>query len=1123
MNDAAPILDSRVLLAYLGNAPYFYGQQLAARESVAISCEFDNEKHTITGRILETAEEQEEPQVLAEPGLKLVRSGSGWQIDEAWCDCDQAPKCKHVAALAIASGKQASATPATGTPATVERSHAAWEETINSWYEPMENDPEAGLTGSANDPVTPMALQVMLFDAHDASATQWAPTGHQLPAAVRHQRFRLGVRPMVRNAEGRWVRGQLRWTTLVYKTFGWNLLRTQHHWFARFAALAHANTQLQFKVDEDWLYLDEYSSPLLWSMLEETSALGIELLPMRAETSIVLLEPATHELQAHCDETGDIHLTGALRLGEEIIPLSADTPAGTIGNHGYYLQLQQPSQILLAPSREPLPTETRRWFTHREPLQIPQDDREHFLADNYPLLARRFAVRSIDEQLQLPELQPPVVRARVDYKRSTASGSTEDTAELSFTIKYPGIDERHDVHDAAAERELIALVDDLFTEQTGLHNADLSPRFFTGEQLIDFVSSLLPALQGTERIEVVERGTRPVFRQLSELPQLKINAVPSEQNDWLDLGLLITIGSYEVPFATIVKALSTGAMKVKLPDDTWFSLDQPLFAKLKALVDEAQRLNDVPPEGDLRVTLMQVSLFGELDELAEGVDGADLFIARMRALLNIAEAPDPEVPAALDATLRPYQREGYAWLTRLYHGGFGGILADDMGLGKTLQTIALILHVHEVWADATAKEQLPAAQRQRAPFLVVAPSSVVSNWETEIRRFAPGLNVASVDGTLASAQDLAQLCTSNDIVLTTYTLLRLNDELYEGQRFAGLVLDEAQFVKNRSTKAYRVAGNLDAPFKLAVTGTPMENNLTELGSLLHLIAPALFISTAKFNRQFARPIEVLGDTDTLNLLQRRIKPFMLRRTKESVVLDLPAKQEQQVLVTLTEEHQHVYDTHLNRERQKILRLIDDLDKNRFTIFQSLTHLRMLALEPSLVDPELANVPGSKLAALFEQLEDVLSEGHRALVFSQFTSYLKVFARQLEERGIDFVYLDGNTRNRSEVINQFKEGRAPLFLISLKAGGFGLNLTEADYCFLLDPWWNPAVEAQAVDRTHRIGQKRHVMVYRMISKGTIEEKVVALQQAKRELISTVMDDGDGFAKALSAQDIRELLE
>ena len=227
-------------------------------------------------------------------------------------------------------------------------------------------------------------------------------------------------------------------------------------------------------------------------------------------------------------------------------------------------------------------------------------------------------------------------------------------------------------------------------------------------------------------------------------------------------------------------------------------------------------------------------------------------------------------------------------------------------------------------------------------------------------------------------------------------------------------------------------------------------------------------------------------------------------------------------VELSEEHRRVYDTHLQRERQKVLRLVDDMDKNRFTIFQSLTLLRMLALDASLVDPEYAQVPSAKLDVLFEQLEDVLAEGHRALIFSQFTSFLKKAADRLDAAGVPYAYLDGSTRKRAEVIDSFKSGQAPVFLISLKAGGFGLNLTEADYCFLLDPWWNPAAESQAVDRAHRIGQTRNVMVYRMVAKDTIEEKVVALQDSKRQLISSVMDEGAGFGKVLNADDIRELL-
>lgn len=1113
-NSVPPTIDARHLLAFLGDVPFFYGKNLATEENSVVDVEIDETTGQIEGTVRAADEE-------FSPMIQVQQVDDEWKIELCECSCDKPGICAHIAALAIVSNKIASMPRLV--PVAEEKSSAAWSQQIGSWFEESEPGPADGLLGSQHDPVVAMGLQFMLFDSKNTTQQQqWMPTG-TIPHPTRNKRFRLGVRPMVRNTEGRWVRGQLRWTTLGFKTYGWNLLRSQHHWFTRFASMARSDTQLQFKVDEDWLFMDEYASDLLWPLLNQAQELGIPLISTRNEQRIRIVEPAAFSMRASLDEK-QLQLGGVLHIDGQDLLLDADSPSGVIADHGFYAQLGQPDEIWLAPSTEPIAEAHRRWYADRRQVAVPVAEINDFFESAYPRLARRFDLRSASEELQLPALKPPFVQATVSYKRDlNEKGEPNDSATLDFQVRYPGVPDHHEVYDFEAEEELRAAVDEVFQEHTENGNPDLAPKFYSGESVITFVSEILPAIEQLPMVKLLEKGTRPVFRQLRELPQLKINAVNHERTDWLDLGLLITVGDHEVPFSQIVEAMSNGQMKIKLPDNTWFSLNQPLFAKLKALVDEAQALNDKPKEGDLKLTVFQISIFEELDELAEGIDGADMFIARMRSLLRVAEGDQADVPESLNAQLRPYQVEGFRWLSRLYEGGFGGILADDMGLGKTLQTIALILHAHGLWDDEQACAQLPAAQRERAPFLVVAPSSVVSNWETEINRFAPSLRVVSIEGTMSSPHQLRDLAQSYDVILTTYTLLRLNDEIYEGQRFAGLILDEAQFVKNRSTKAHRTAVNLQTNFKLAVTGTPMENNLSELGALLSLVAPALFLNTSRFNRQFARPIEVLGDKDTLVLLQRRIKPFMLRRTKESVVLDLPPKQEQQLLVRLSDEHQHVYDTHLNRERQKILHLVEDLDRNRFTIFQSLTHLRMLALEPSLVDPELADVPGSKLEALFDQLDDVLGEGHRALVFSQFTSYLKVLADKLTERGVNFVYLDGNTRNRSKVIDQFKEGEAPLFLISLKAGGFGLNLTEADYCFLLDPWWNPAVEAQAIDRTHRIGQTRQVMVYRMISQGTIEEKVVALQESKRKLISTVMDEADGFSKALTAQDIRGLLE
>ena len=391
----------------------------------------------------------------------------------------------------------------------------------------------------------------------------------------------------------------------------------------------------------------------------------------------------------------------------------------------------------------------------------------------------------------------------------------------------------------------------------------------------------------------------------------------------------------------------------------------------------------------------------------------------------------------------------------------------------------------------------------------------------------PSLTVRGVSST---KQPLAKLAAGADIVVTSYALFRIGFEHYQSLSWSGLVLDEAQFVKNPASKAHEAAVALDAPFKLAITGTPMENSLTDVWSLFHIVAPGLFPSGRRFTEQYVRPISA-GDSaataataaELIAKLRRRIRPLMMRRTKELVASELPAKQEQVLQVELAPRHRKLYDTVLQKERQKLLGLIDDLDRNRFIVFRSLTLLRMLSLDASLVDDAHADIPSSKLDALFEQLDDVVAEGHRALIFSQFTSFLRKAASRLDAAGISYVYLDGSTRRRAEVIEGFKSGNAPVFLISLKAGGFGLNLTEADYVFLLDPWWNPATETQAIDRTHRIGQTRPVNVYRLVARGTIEEKVMALRDRKAKLFDAVMDDDAVFSAALTADDIRGLLE
>ena len=536
-----------------------------------------------------------------------------------------------------------------------------------------------------------------------------------------------------------------------------------------------------------------------------------------------------------------------------------------------------------------------------------------------------------------------------------------------------------------------------------------------------------------------------------------------------------------------------GQQHLILPSGTYFPLAASHFDELRRLIDEATMLQD-PDAKTLRVSRFQTGWWNELQALGVVDEQAAQWhrqVGRLTAAGSIATQPRP---ALFDAELRPYQQVGFDWLCFLFDAGLGGILADDMGLGKTIQALALICR---------AVARVPGCP----PFLVVAPTSVVGNWKSEAARFAPQLRVAAIAETSArSGVKLSQVGADADVVITSYALFRLEFDSYAAMAWSGLILDEAQFVKNSQSLGFKNAKTVAAPFKLAITGTPMENNLMELWSLFSITAPGLFPSPSRFTDYYRKPIEKTADQEKLALLRHRIKPLMLRRTKDQVVKELPAKQEQVLELTLNPRHQQIYQTHLQRERKKVLGLIGDLDKNRFTIFSSLTLLRQLSLDASLVDEKYAGVPSTKLDALMEQLDDVVAEGHRVLVFSQFTSFLGKVRGRLEDAGIDYCYLDGRTRRRPEVVERFTSGVAPVFLISLKAGGFGLNLTEADYCILLDPWWNPATEAQAVDRAHRIGQTRTVMVYRLVAKGTIEEKVMALKAGKSALFSSVMTEG-----------------
>jgi SNF2 family DNA or RNA helicase len=634
-------------------------------------------------------------------------------------------------------------------------------------------------------------------------------------------------------------------------------------------------------------------------------------------------------------------------------------------------------------------------------------------------------------------------------------------------------------------------------------------------EAVRFLTELLPRIETVPRLLVEIEGEAPDYKEAAEAPVVNLVNGPSRHDDWFDLALEVTVGGEEVPFERLFSALASEERHLLLPSGTWFSLEAEELRGLAALIAEARALHAA--EGDrITVSRLQAGLWEDLVELGVLTTQATAWEDAVRRLAAVGERPSLEPPAGLKARLRPYQKVGFEWLAYLYELGLGGILADDMGLGKTIQALALVCHVRQ-------------HELHDGPFLVVAPTSVVGNWASECRRFAPHLRVEAVRATAPRrTRTLFELAGEADVLVTSYALFRLEYDDYEKVDWAGAFFDEAQVVKNASSQSFRRAKTLPVGWKVAITGTPMENHLGELWSLLSITAPGLLGSPESFGEYYRSVIERVGSdpehrAERLALLRRRIRPLLLRRTKEEVAADLPPKQEQVVELELAPRHARLYQTYLQRERQRVLGLLDDMRRNRFEILKSLTVMRQASLSMALLDEKHDRVPSAKLDALVEMVGEVVADGHRALVFSQFTRFLTMARKRLEKAGVPHCYLDGRTRRRDAVIEEFRSGEAPVFLISLKAGGYGLNLTEADYCFILDPWWNPATEAQAVDRTHRIGQRRRVMVYRLVSAGTIEEKVMAMKARKAALVASVLEGGGFESGALSAADIRGLLE
>lgn len=614
---------------------------------------------------------------------------------------------------------------------------------------------------------------------------------------------------------------------------------------------------------------------------------------------------------------------------------------------------------------------------------------------------------------------------------------------------------------------------------------------------------LLAQLAGFEREEVSvtwPKGDQVRLVGERQLHDLRISL--SNKGSWLEASGSLKVDENAVlTLASVIgKVRKSEGRFVELSPGKILALSKRLHRSLVEISDQANSQKNA-------VKLHPLSLFGIREWIADvGEFKSSEAIDDKLARIEEATTLQPDLPSTLQAELRDYQLQGFHWLSRLAHWGGGACLADDMGLGKTLQALALLL-----------------ARAETGPALVVAPKSVCPGWITEARRFCPTLNPLRYgEGEPKERDLLLKTLKPYDVVVVSYGLLTSNIEQFEKVTFSSCVLDEAQAIKNATTKRARAVLQLKADCRLVTTGTPIENHLGEIWSQMTFLNPGLLGTSGEFKRRFARPIQVLGDAQAAKGLKRLLSPFILRRKKSEVLDELPAKTESVLSIEASEAHATFYEA-LRMAAEAKIKGPNASRKMRMQVLAEIMKLRRAACHPRLVQED-CGIKSTKMETALTLIDDLREGGHKALVFSQFVGHLTLLRERLDDAGIAYQYLDGSTsdRKRQQAVAAFQRGEGDLFLISLKAGGFGLNLTAADYVIHLDPWWNPATEDQATDRAHRIGQKRPVTIYRLVMAGTIEEKVLELHGRKRQLAADILSESD-TASPLSVDMLRDLLK
>ena len=788
-------------------------------------------------------------------------------------------------------------------------------------------------------------------------------------------------------------------------------------------------------------------------------------------------------------------VSGSLRRGDQRLELSDAallTPAGLV--------FTRDRAALMA---EDTPYEWVRHLRRSGPIQAPLRDGELLLAGllNSPHLPPL----DVPEELRFEEVCiEPRPGLRIGGDRSL--GSSKLRAHLCFDYSghivastdtssgiYQPKDRRLIRRDAAAEKAAVELLSSLNVKfQSGT--------YYQKEPCWEIAPTKLPRIVHA----LVEAGWHleaegKIFRKPGPFRMEVSSGV-----DWFELHGEISYGETTARLPELLAALRRGDNIVRLGDGTYGMVPEELLARIGPLAGLGAAQED-----HIRFRRSQAGLLDAL--LATQPEARfDETFARVRDEMRSFEGVcAAEQPAGFAGRLRDYQREGLGWMHFLRRFGFGGCLADDMGVGKTAQVLALL----------ETRRELRAAGQIARPSLVVVPKSLVFNWKQEAARFTPHLRVLDYTGLAREIGDLSAC----DAVLTTYGTLRRDALRLKEIEFDYVVLDEAQAVKNAATESSKAVRLLRGDHRLALSGTPVENHLGELWTLFEFLNPGMLGAASVF--KLAGGSARLPGEETRQLLAHALRPFILRRTKDQVARELPQKTEQTIYCEMEPAQRKLYDELRSHYRDSLLSRIaaQGMAKSKIQVLEALLRLRQAACHPGLLDQKRTGEPSAKLDVLLAQLREVLEEGHKALVFSQFTSLLSIVRARLDAETVPYEYLDGATRDRQTCVERFQtDADCRVFLVSLKAGGLGLNLTAADYVFLLDPWWNPAVEAQAVDRAHRIGQTRNVFAYRLIARDTVEEKVLELQTSKRDLAAAIINQDNSLIRSLQREDLELLL-